>query len=265
MAIVTLINDWKQDALYLAQINGALISIDEQLRIIDLTPQLDSFDEITASFILKNSFKKFPKGTIHLNFISHYKKNSPDFIIAEYQEQFFVSRNNGFLSNFFEDKPDKIYKIEIGKATFAELELYPIIVLAILKNSINKIAENFEDFERTAIFKPVINENNIIIHITYIDAFGNLITNLDKNIFDQTIGNKKFKIFVGGRKNFIDKINDNYEDLELGNLFAIFNSINLLEVGIKSGNLATLMSIQKSNELFIEIIKEKSPEPGSIF
>ncbi len=265
MPIITLINDWKQDALYLSQIKGALLSVDEHIRIINLTPNLSTFDEFTAAFVLKNSFKQFPKGTIHLNFISHYEKNVTDFLIAQYHEQFFVSRNTGFLANVFDTKPEKLFRLDIEENSFTELELYPLILRAILKNALHKIADQYEISNRNAVFLPVFNDNNIIIHIIYIDVYGNLITNLKKNDFYNFIAEKNFKIVIENKKNSIEKISSSYENIEQGDLFAIFNNLDLLEIGMKSANMAKLFSIKKSDELFIEIINNLSAKPGNLF
>lgn len=265
MPVITLINDWKQDALYLSRIKGALVSVNQQLHIVDLIPNLSSFDEKTAAFVLKNSFEQFPKGTIHLNFVSHYEKNVSDFIIAKYKGHFFISKNNGFLSNIIDEKPEALYNFQIAEASFAELELYPLLVKAILKDSIHKVAKEYVSKRRSAVFAPIISETNIIINTIYIDAYGNLITNMKKDVFEKHLSNKKYKIYISGKKHFVETVSESYENIKSGNLFAIFNSLNLLELGMKSTNVTDLLSIKKEDEILIEIIEKKEPEQGKIF
>ncbi len=263
MPIVTLINDWNKDALYLSQITGALLSIDKALNIIDLTPDIKPFDIEKASFVLQKSFKNFPEGTIHLNFIDFDDIISDYFIVFEYKSHFFVSRDNGFLSLVIQ-KPEKVRHIKIiEKSTFPELKIYPNIVKAILKKSLNKISNIVDNYKRKIPFAPTINENFVIAHIIYIDNYGNLITNLTREIYDNYLKDKKIEIVIASSYK-ITEIHNSYDNFTGGDLFAVFNNLGLLEIGQFKGNIHKTMAI-KNKEIMIKIIKEQSSGQLSIF
>jgi hypothetical protein len=267
MQIINLINDWQQDGLYLTQIKTAIALINPDAKIFDFAPTIKPFDEKNAAFILKQSYKLFPENSIHLNFVVNFKNKITDYIIVKYQNQFFVSRDTGFVSLVIDSFDiQKIYKIEGFKHPFPELELYPIIVQAINKNKLDKIAILTDKLRKKIPLKPVVYETQIICHIDYIDSYGNIITDLDQITFYDCFENEKFEIIVGNNINSkITRISTHYEIIEAGKLFAIFNNLGLLEIGLHSGNMVELLSIKKDTEIYIKKVDIKNPKPGQLF
>ncbi len=265
MQIVTLINDWKQDPLYAAQLKGKLVSKNKELNIIDLISNILNFDIVEAAFVLKKSFTNFPEETIHLNFVDNPRIKS-DIIIAEYNGQFFVSRDNGFLSLALPDDLSSIFRIENSGLPSLELDTYSEIVDAITKKRIQKIAAPTDEIKRTITISPGISAYQIIGHVIYIDVYGNLITDITSEIFDNFRENNKFKIYIQSDKNYIDFIGKSYADVECGDLVAFFNSLGLLEIGQRNGNIAEMFGIAKSTEIRIEkIIENNQPPAGLLF
>jgi len=77
--------------------------------------------------------------------------------------------------------------------------------------------------------------------------------------------NKKIEIILM-YKYIVKKISNSYADLtgEEGELFALFNSLGLLEIGMVNGNLVEILNIS-SDEILIKIIEEKNEGQLSIF
>ncbi len=66
MAIITLTSDWGTANHYAGAVKGALLKLSPGAHIVDITHEIDAFDILQASFVLKNAFPNFPKGSIHL-------------------------------------------------------------------------------------------------------------------------------------------------------------------------------------------------------
>jgi S-adenosylmethionine hydrolase len=79
-----------------------------------------------------------------------------------------------------------------------------------------------------------------------------VITNIDKDLFDYVRENRKFTIYVGSISNRIQKINNSYQESFDGDLLAVFNSMNLLEIAIHKGQAADLMNLTKETTIRIE-------------
>ncbi len=265
MNIITLTNDWKNESLYFSMITGKLYSIADNVRIVNLYSDVESFDYVSAAFILKNSYKNYPKGTIHLNFVPNLNVKDADFLIAFYDENYFISLDNGFLSLVFETKPEKLYRFERPCESFDELEFYPLLVKMILKDKLNEIPKSEKEMFRNTLSEPAIMNNRIIGHILYIDIYGNLITNFTKDFIQKHCSGKKFSILLQSEKNRIEKISDNYDEIDSGELLCLYNSMNYLELAMKESNLAKLLSITKKDNVIIAFEGQKEKPKDKLF
>ncbi len=254
MKIVTLINDWKSDALYSSMFISELISTNPNLNIINLISNVESYDFLEAAFILKNSYKKFPVDTIHLNFIT--EPNLDDYVVVKHHNQFFISPDNGFLSIVFDEKPSEIYKIPNDGASFFELKVYPKIVKVIEQNKLSEILPTQATYKEVSLPNPVIKPDALIGHIIYIDVYGNVITNFSKKFIEKNTNGKKFKVMIGSTKNCITKIHESYSDVQSGDLFYLYNQLGYLEIGMRDANLSKLFSIKKDTQIRIEFIED---------
>jgi len=256
MRIITLINDWKQDPLYITQIYGAFLNIASNIQIVNITPDIKNYDNARAAFVLRKSFAFYPAGTIHFNFIDDLS-NYKNYLIAKHKEQYIVSPDNGFLSLAIGKKIEELYLFPKSDETFAKIFDYSAILQIIIDEKTKGLLS--ADKMKDKYFpQPVFKDNSIIAHILYIDSYGNLITNLTKKKFVEAIANKGFKIILRSSSSKINFISDNYEKIESGDLFAVFNVGNLLEIGQKGMNLANLMNYNVLGAIRIEIF-DKEP------
>jgi hypothetical protein len=91
----------------------------------------------------------------------------------------------------------------------------------------------------------------IIGKVVYIDSFSNAITNITKDLFYRVADNRKFQIFVQSNANKINKISKTYNESPEGELLALFNSLNLLEIAMNGGNAAEILSLNTNSTIRI--------------
>ena len=66
MAIITLTTDLGTKDSYLASVKGSIYSQLEDAKIVDISNDIELFNIQQATFVLRNCFKSFPKGTVHI-------------------------------------------------------------------------------------------------------------------------------------------------------------------------------------------------------
>jgi len=94
----------------------------------------------------------------------------------------------------------------------------------------------------------------IIGSVVYIDSYSNAITNITADLFYR-IGNKrKFQIFVQSNTNKITKINKTYNETTEGELLALFNSLDLLEIAMNGGPAAQILSLDLDSTVRIRFL-----------
>ena len=66
MAIITLTSDWGTKDYYVAAVKGTILSMLPDATIVDVTHEIEPFNVSQAGFTLKNCYRCFPPGTIHI-------------------------------------------------------------------------------------------------------------------------------------------------------------------------------------------------------
>jgi len=64
--IITLITDFGYKDPFVGQMKGVILSINPDVRIVDITHNITSHDIEEAAFVLFESFQYFPEGSIHM-------------------------------------------------------------------------------------------------------------------------------------------------------------------------------------------------------
>ena len=101
------------------------------------------------------------------------------------------------------------------------------------------------------MFQPSHDVNTIQGTVIYVDTFGNVITNIEKEYFENVIGEKRFEIDLPRHREFITQINNRYDDVEPGKMVALFNSSGYLEIAINQGDISLLYGFEYGNQIRI--------------
>ena len=63
---------------------------------------------------------------------------------------------------------------------------------------------------------------------------------------------RKFSIYVQSFSYKIEEIVENYADVEDGDMLALFNSLNLLEIAIRNGFLTELLALSVGSSIMVK-------------
>jgi len=134
--------------------------------------------------------------------------------------------------------------LPIIKSSFSELDILPEIVKKIIvEKKISNLGEKYDNLKKQVQILPVFNEDSISGIVIYIDSYSNAITNISKDLFYNVGKSRKFNIFIQSNYYKISKICQNYNEMPPGELVAIFNSIDLLEIAINQGKVSELLNL----------------------
>ena len=222
MAIITLTTDLGIKDNYVASLKATILTQNEDVNIIDISHNIESFNINQATHVVKTCFKNFPKNTIHIITVDDELNSKNEHLLAFYNQQYFLCADNGFFNLFFDVfRPDKLFQITVDQKsdilTFASREILSIAACHLSRGGtpeiIGKEINNY-NFDSTSV-KPVIDKNSIRCTVIYIDNYGNVVTNIQKQLFQATVGDKKFKIFHGSDTDSINKISQVYKDVSI--------------------------------------------------
>ena len=104
MGVITLTTDLGHSDFYQAALKGSIISLYPEVRLVDITHEIPSFDMQRAAFVLKNVYTFFPKGTVHLIGIDTVFKEDNRYVAMKFNGHYFVGADNGIFSIILADK-----------------------------------------------------------------------------------------------------------------------------------------------------------------
>lgn len=245
MAIITLLTDFGTSDHYVAAIKAKIYSLDQTIDVFDISHNIEHFNISHGSFVLKSVFRDFPEGTVHLVSVNSFSNVKDPFIVLYLEGHYFIGTDNGFSSLISEKEPDKAVLIHHefnSRSSFPEKDIFvPIAVKIVQGVSLDEIGTSHPP--KMMIGRKVkATKKQISGNIVRIDHYGNLITNIEREVFDFLSEDKTYSL-VFGREN-IKMIHRSYNSVDDGDVFAVFNSLGLLEIGINKGNASELLGLK---------------------
>tara|TARA_R110000868_G_scaffold164309_2_gene396793 strand:+ start:4967 stop:5797 length:831 start_codon:yes stop_codon:yes gene_type:complete len=256
MAIITLTTDFGYKDHFVGAIKGSIYKELADARIVDISNEISPFNIPECAYILKNSYKSFPEGTIHIVGVDSEPTPENQHIAILVDGHYFISANNGVISLITSEiEPDKVVEINIPNpehGSFPVMDVFVKVACHIARGGtlevVGKIFSNLKDIRE---FAPRITENGngIVGSVIYIDNFGNVITNIERHTFEAYRKGRNFVLNARNKK--ITQIHNKYSDIinfDLeksnrkgpGDLLALFNSSNYIELAIYKSDLNTV-------------------------
>lgn len=252
MAIITLTSDWRHDDFYVGAIKGYIYSNCPNARVVDITHDINRLEKDSTAFIIRGAYKHFPKNSIHIICTNGEVSEKKPPLCFFYDNHYFIGSNTEAFKIMFDYQPEKIICLDPLKyelSTFPELTFFAHAACQLANGeSIDNLGFDASEIYAPFHLQPINNPNSITAHILHIDSYKNIITDLSLNFFKNTWNQRKYEIVLSA--NFrTNKICRTYSDVENGTFLALFNSLGLLELAIRNGELATMASIKEGHHI----------------
>jgi S-adenosyl-L-methionine hydrolase (adenosine-forming) len=252
MSIITLTTDFGIKDHFIANIKGAILTEIPEVNIVDISHQISPFNILEAAYIVQNSYRSFPLGTIHIIGVDSELNPENKHLVVKFEGQYFICSDNGIMSMAcLNIEPEKIVEINIHDkliSNFSVLDVFVKVACHISRGGkLEVIGKGITKIKSVKNLTPFINEskNQIIGNVIYIDNYGNVITNITKSFFREVSKSREFEISVRNYK--FKKIHSKYSDIvnfsideskrnNDGQALAIFNSSLNLEIAIYKSN-----------------------------
>lgn len=245
--IITLISDWGLKDHYTAAVKGALLSQLPDVSIIDISHEVKKFDILQASFILRNCYTAFPKGTIHIIAINTEASITEPHTIVVYDGHYFIGADNGIFSLMFDNKPELIIELSLNQDsdyfTFSERDVFIKTAVLIANGTVvENLGIKREHLNHKMTLKPIIDSTSIKGTVIYIDSYENVFINITEKMFKEHCKNRPFTINF--RDEEINKISKSYADVLEGDIAALFSTTGFLEITQNLGNASEILNLK---------------------
>ena len=264
MQVVTLTTEWKPDDIYPGIIKGMLCSLCPGVFIIDNATGIPVFNISHASFIIRNTYNRYPKGTIHIICVHSEADRQQDYLIVKARDHFFIGNNNGIFNLILNSEPDEIIRID-HEGINDELEIFAKAASGLIKGkSASELGVPFKTIDERVPLRATIDKDVVIGSIIFIDSYGNVISNITREVFNRVFEKRDFRISVQSNKNYTNRISQRYNDVPVGELLTRFNSLDLLEISINGANISELLSVSIGSAVRVDLAS-KAAAPNRLF
>ncbi len=253
-AQIVLLTDFGYPEFYTAMMKGVIKSIAPESGIMDFFHGIEPQNIGQAAFLLVNSYKYFPEGTIFVTVVDPGVGSERKGLIVKAAGRNFIGPDNGCFTFILEDNTDaeafviKNTRINPGELsnTFHGRDVFaPAAARLAAGWEISAIANKAPNESMIVLpeFKRVFKASGITEGIVVMaDSYGNLITNIHKNAFDK-IYDKSLSPAIEISGIIINGLKNTFADANKGDFLAYIGSMGYLEIAVNCGSAANKLGI----------------------
>jgi S-adenosylmethionine hydrolase len=243
---------------------AVILSRSPSTTIVDISHEIERHNIRQGMFVLASVTPYFPPGTIYLAVVDPGVGGPRRSLLLETQRSKFVGPDNGLLALAAENEgiinayelDESRYSANRISSTFHGRDIFAVAVGDIASGTKpSDIASKISDYVKPIITKPQIRSNKIDATALYIDCFGNIVTNVSREIL------QRYKIDFGRKMKITVKtitkeivFCKTYSDVALGQLLATIGGHGYLELAINQGNAAEHINLKTGDIFLIQIV-----------
>ena len=243
--IVTMTTDFGHKGPFAGVMRGVMLSRFRDITIVDLAHDIPAHWPPEAGFWISRSYRHFPSGTVHIAIVDPGVGTERDIIAVEHDGHIFIAPDNGLLEPVIQlsDKP-AVFSIDLDKLssigitdpspTFHGRDIFSPVAAGLAAGTLGLSQVFVPATQWTPGWVSDAETSGGIVAgvVVSIDAFGNLITNID----GQLLKDMADPIVRIAGHNLDVKVT--YGRAEPGEFLALVNSFGVLEVARAEGSAA---------------------------
>lgn len=242
--MITLLTDFGLADHFVAVMKGVILTIAPQTSIIDITHEVPAFGILSGAFLLEQSWRAFPQGTIHVAIVDPGVGSERRPLLIEVAGHYFIGPDNGLLSFALAEANAKArhlnqpgYWLSNPSTTFHGRDIFaPAAAHLAAGIKAAKLGTLIKDAMRSPALIPTrLSRRTFVGTVLHTDRFGNLITNFPITQFE-TLRNRPFTLSVG--LNQVELYASTYANCPPGELCVIPGSCGFYEVSITNASAA---------------------------
>jgi S-adenosyl-L-methionine hydrolase (adenosine-forming) len=250
--LITLTTDFGTRDGFVGTMKGVILGICPAAQIADITHEVSPQNVLAGALTLQRAYPFFPPGTIHVAVVDPGVGTQRRPIAARLGVHFFVGPDNGLFTPVIEDVEKNGWPMEFVHLTNEKYFLPNVSrtfhgrdifapVGAHLANGVplSDLGPAISDPVRIPLPKPEKTTTGWRAHITVVDIFGNCTTDLPAARVTDPV---EILFRLCGRE--VRGLVESYGHRRPGDLVALVNSENYVEIAVVNGSAARLLGAQ---------------------
>jgi S-adenosyl-L-methionine hydrolase (adenosine-forming) len=272
---IAILTDFGTTDIYVGVMKGVMLNISPATPLVDITHAVRPQDVRQGAFLLMNSYRYFPTGTIFLCVVDPGVGSARQPIAVEAGGYRFVAPDNGLLSWALMELGDVravaltnlTYRLPNISSSFHGRDIFAPAAAYLAKNT---PLEAFGVTMEALVTLPApalhVNGRQIEGEVLDVDHFGNIVTSIgyliwkspEALILQPRFGNigatlrpNEVTVVVGGVR--LPAIQRTYSETVRGDLLAMVGSSGFLEIAVNQGSAAARLNVSPGDVVFVEM------------
>ena len=251
--IITLLTDFGDRDWFVASMKGVILSINPQAAIVDLCHRIPSHVIQDGAHIWKSCYRYFPEGTVHIAVVDPGVGTDRRPLVAKSSRYYFFAPDNGLLTHILEQEGEvevreienKQYRLDAESHTFDGRDVFAPAAAWLTKNqpfsSYGRVIRDAKTFD---VSQPQWEQTALVGEVIYVDAFGNLITNVSmRHVKEVRELTKRPNPLIRVAGHSIDGLVRSYAEGEKDSPCALINSDGQVEIFCKETSASALLNV----------------------
>lgn len=266
--IITLLTDFGIADHYVGVMKGAILFVNLDTKIVDITHEIPSHDIEVGAFTLFAAHQTFPAGTVHIAVVDPGVGSARRPIAVAGGDHFFVGPDNGLFTYIYDYKPgarvfhltnENYFRPRVS-ATFHGRDVFAPVAGALAKGvALETLGEEITDYVRLERLRPKRRDDGALeASIIHIDRFGNCITNITRNDLSDDAIARGVRVVIDAHEICLFRRFFAENDNTRGELFAMWGSAGFLEIAMFCDSAANLIGAQRGQSILVESSKSKA-------
>lgn len=247
--VITLLTDFGLDDPFVGVMKGVIVSRFPDAKIFDLSHAVPPQQIELAALWLELSIPWFPAGTVHVVVVDPKVGSERAAVAYRAGDHLFVAPENGVCDRALARAGD----VEARRLEPAELTdrapsatFHGRDVFAPAAAELASGRRSFEELGRPHAFQPILvspranaDSDGVSGEVVWVDRFGNLVTNVEARTLSE-LGSAA--VVVRDRR---CRMVETYASAAPGELIALVNSFDRLEIAVREGSAAELLGVTR--------------------
>ena len=250
--VIAVLSDFGLTDWYVGAMKGVISSICPHANIVDLCHDVGKQKIEEAAFVLRTTHSFFCDGAVFLCVVDPEVGTDRLPIAARNERHRFVAPNNGLLTHVaaaseqWETRiiENPALRLDPVSETFHGRDIFaPAAAYLAQGTPFEEIGPPLESMRRLPSIDEVRREERTLMgRITYIDNFGNLLTNVEPHMLPDDVPPEDIRLVLKGRS--IHGISPHFAAVPLNHPLMYWGSSGVLEIGINRASAALKWSAQ---------------------
>lgn len=243
--VITITTDFGHKGPFAAVMKGVILTRFPEARVVDLAHDIPPHWPPEAGFWISRSYRYFPDGTIHIAIVDPGVGTDREILLAELNGHVFIAPDNGLLAPLLgAEAGARIFCLDLAglarlgitkpSLTFHGRDIFAPVAAELAAGRLRAadIAKPAQSYTPGWLDDPTVGKDRVSGIIVTVDAFGNLISNIDQ----QLLQDFKSPVAQIGGQSF--RLMPTYGRVTPGEYLALINSFGVLEIARAEGSAA---------------------------